>query len=264
MAELFNIQAKTYAGIRPTYPPELFQFIASHTPSHNLAWDVGTGSGQAARALSGYYKNIIATDASTKPLEFAPKLPNVRYEHTSIDMSKAEIEKKIAPKSSVDLITAAQALHWFDLKSFYEQAKWVLRKPNGVLAAWCYTEPTINPTVDEVFRPFYTVDSWPFWDATVRKIVDDEYKTFYFPFEPVDGMENTGPFEFVYERLMDLDEYFSYIRSWSAYQTAKEKGFELLRNDVVEKFENAWREDGKEKKIVKFRVHLIIGKVGNI
>jgi len=51
MADLFVKQAKQYADARPSYPPQLFQFIASKTPSHNLVWDVGTGSGQAAKSV---------------------------------------------------------------------------------------------------------------------------------------------------------------------------------------------------------------------
>ncbi|PNX76684.1 S-adenosylmethionine-dependent methyltransferase [Trifolium pratense] len=62
---------------RPTYPPQLFQFIASKTPSHHLAWDVATGTGQAAKSLATLYENVIATDASEKQLEFAAKLPNI-------------------------------------------------------------------------------------------------------------------------------------------------------------------------------------------
>jgi len=52
MAKLFLKQAKQYADARPSYPPQLFQFIASKTPSHYLAWDVGTGSGQAAKSVN--------------------------------------------------------------------------------------------------------------------------------------------------------------------------------------------------------------------
>lgn len=52
MAELFIKQAKQYLVTRPNYPQQLFQFIASKTPCHDLAWDVGTGSGQAATSVS--------------------------------------------------------------------------------------------------------------------------------------------------------------------------------------------------------------------
>jgi len=55
MADLFLKQAENYAEGRPSYPPELFEFIASKTPSQDLAWDVGTGSGQAARSVSFFF-----------------------------------------------------------------------------------------------------------------------------------------------------------------------------------------------------------------
>ncbi|PKI32599.1 putative methyltransferase DDB_G0268948 [Punica granatum] len=261
MADLFVKQAKQYAKTRPSYPAELFQFIASKAAFHGLAWDVGTGSGQAAQSLAEIYERVVATDTSPTQLGFAPKLPNVRYELTSPVMSWTELEKKIAPESSLDLVTIAQALHWFDLPTFYQQVKWALKKPNGLIAAWCYTVPEVNGLVDSVFRPFYA-DSDPFWDPA-RKLVDNEYRGIDFPFEPVEGADSTGPFRFVSERAMTLTEYFTYIRSWSAYQTAKGEGVELLSSNVIEKFERAWNEDGNSPKIVKFPVYLRIGRTGN-
>ncbi|XP_030525778.1 putative methyltransferase DDB_G0268948 [Rhodamnia argentea] len=262
MAELFVKQAKQYAATRPSYPPQLFRFIASKTPSRDLAWDVGTGSGQAAQSLAEIYSNVVATDTSPKQLELAPKLPNVRYELTSPAMSMAELDQKISGQSSLDLVTIAQALHWFDLPNFYRQVKHVLKKPHGVIAAWCYTIPEVNGPVDSVFRRFYSVDSDPYWDLA-RKLVDGEYRGVDFPFEPVEGMEDTGPVRFVTERAMGVEDFFTYIRSWSAYQTAKEKGVELLNGDTVERFKRAWAEDGEDEKVVKFPVFLKIGRVGD-
>ncbi|XP_059288156.1 LOW QUALITY PROTEIN: uncharacterized protein LOC132041460 [Lycium ferocissimum] len=263
MAELFIKQAQQYSEGRPSYPEELFDFIASKTPCHDLVWDVGTGSGQAAKSLAKTYKNVIATDTSPKQLEFAAKVPNVRYICTSPNMSMSEIETKIGAESSVDLVTIAQAMHWFDLPTFYQQANWLLKKPNGVLAAWCYTVPEVNSSVDAIFEKFYTVDAEPYWELQ-EKLVDEKYKTIDFPFEPVDGCDHNGPFEFKIEKMMDLDSYFIYLRSWSAYQTAREKGVELITDDVVDKFTSAWNEDGKSQKTVTYPIYLRIGKVGNL
>ena len=58
MAELYIKQAEQYAAGRPCYPPEMFDFIASKTPCHDLAWDVGTGSGQAARSVSFFPPSV--------------------------------------------------------------------------------------------------------------------------------------------------------------------------------------------------------------
>ncbi|XVE95813.1 hypothetical protein REPUB_Repub02eG0165500 [Reevesia pubescens] len=258
MANLFIKQAKQYAEGRPSYPPELFKFIASKTPEYDLAWDVGTGSGQAARSLAEIYKNVIATDTSPKQLEFATKLPNIRYRHTSPVMSLVELEQNVAAESSVDLVTIAQAMHWFDLPVFYQQVKWVLKKPHGIIAAWCYTTPEVNDSIDKILQRFYQNS---YWDPQ-RQMVDDKYKGIDFPFKPVDGADSTAPFEFANERLMGLEDYFTYLRSWSAYQKAKEKDVELLSENVIEDFKRAWGEDGNNgQKLVKFPVYLRIGKV---
>lgn len=60
---------------------------------------------------------------------------------------------------------------------------------------------------------------------------------------------------------MDFDDFLTYIKSWSAYQTAKGKGVELLGEGVVQRFKLAWGED--DKKIAKFPVYLRIGRVRN-
>ncbi|TKY62689.1 methyltransferase protein [Spatholobus suberectus] len=250
MAELFVKQARQYADARPSYPPQLFQFIASKTPSHNLAWDVGTGSGQAAKSLAMLYKNVIATDASEKQLEFAAKLPNVRYQHTPSTMSMTEVEQMVAPQGTIDLVTIAQAMHWFDLPTFYEQVKWVLKKPHGVIAAWCYYLPRVNSAVDTILDQLYSSDASLYWDSACT-LFDDKYRSIDFPFELVNGTDHTGPFEFVTETVMDLDDFLTYIKSWSAYQTAKEKGVELLGEDVVQKVKLAWGED--EKRLPNFQ-----------
>ena len=46
--ELFVKQAEVYRRARPRCPVEVISYFASLTPSHELAWDVGTGNGQAA------------------------------------------------------------------------------------------------------------------------------------------------------------------------------------------------------------------------
>ncbi|KAB5519355.1 hypothetical protein DKX38_023674 [Salix brachista] len=227
MAELFVNQAKQYAETRPSYPQQLFQFIASKTPTRDLVWDVGTGSGQAARSLAGIYKKVTGTDTSLKQLELAPKLPNVSYHHTAPVMSGSELEETVSAQST-----------------------------------WCYTIPEVNDSVDSVLEQFHSIDSEPFWEPRL-KLIDDKYRSIDFPFEAVEGADHTGPFKFVAEKLMDLDEYLTYLRSWSAYQTAKTKGVELPRDDMIGSFKRAWNEDGHDQKAVKFPIYLRIGKVGN-
>ncbi|KAJ3684643.1 hypothetical protein LUZ61_013807 [Rhynchospora tenuis] len=262
MTDLFtnSKQAEKYAEARPSYPAELFDFIASKTPRHDLVWDVGTGSGQAAVVLAEKYKYVVGTDVSQQQLDHARKLPNIRYVHTPDSLSLSDLHADVAPPDSVDLVTVAQTLHWIDLPPFYEQVRSVLRKPDGVIAVWCYVEPVVDPAVDAAFWRLYNW-SQPYW-APQRKHVDERYQSLEFPFEPVDTEAHTGPFEFVQEKEMDLNVFLTYIRSWSAYQTAKEKGVEMLPDERVAEFREAWGGCDEEAKVVRFHIFLRMGKVG--
>jgi hypothetical protein len=48
----FSQQSSDYARYRPLYPAQLYEYLASLTPQHDRAWDVGTGNGQAAIGLA--------------------------------------------------------------------------------------------------------------------------------------------------------------------------------------------------------------------
>ncbi|CAH2080661.1 unnamed protein product, partial [Thlaspi arvense] len=177
--------------------------------------------------LAGIFKNVVATDTSQGQLDFAPKLPNVRYQRTPPNMSTAELEQQVSDQSGVDLVTVAQAMHWFDLPSFYRE-------------------------VDSILNRVYFGDSRSYWSSG-RNLIVDRYRSIDFPFEPADGCDHMGPFEFKAERLMDLEDYLAYTRSGSAYQTARDKGVELLTDDVVEEFKQAWGDGGNCQRSSSFR-----------
>ncbi len=65
----FSKQSDLYVKHRPHYPSELYQYLASLTPAHELAWDCGTGNGQAAVALAGFYNEVIASDPSQQQVQ---------------------------------------------------------------------------------------------------------------------------------------------------------------------------------------------------
>ncbi|MDQ3854643.1 MAG: class I SAM-dependent methyltransferase [Thermoproteota archaeon] len=76
---------------------------------------------QGAVFLSEYFEQVIASDASKEQIENAQPRNNIRYE-------VFPAERTTLADDSVDLITIAQALHWFDLYDFYKEVKRVLRK----------------------------------------------------------------------------------------------------------------------------------------
>ncbi len=206
MNETFNDHfaplAASSDGFRPTYPAALFQWLAGIAPQRDLAWDCAAGSGQASGGLARHFARVIATDASPAQIEAATPYPGVEYR-------LAPAEESGLAESSVDLVTVAQALHWFDLQRFYAEVRRVLR-PAGVLAAWTYGVLTVQGSaVDALVQEFYRQTVGPYWPPE-RAQVEDGYRSLPFPFAAI------APPTFSMEASWALPELFGYLRSWSA------------------------------------------------
>ena len=55
----FSKQSQLYAQYRPKYPAEIYSYLASLAPGRSLAWDCGTGNGQAAIGLADYFERCM-------------------------------------------------------------------------------------------------------------------------------------------------------------------------------------------------------------
>src|SRR5215831_1833338 len=128
--DLFSKQASFYAKYRPGYPPELFEYILSFVKQKDTVWDCATGNGQAATELAKYFKTVHATDISEKQLQQAMESDRIIY-------AMASAESSGLPDHSIDLVTVAQAYHWFDFEAFSREVRRVA-KPEGIIAIWGY------------------------------------------------------------------------------------------------------------------------------
>jgi ubiquinone/menaquinone biosynthesis C-methylase UbiE len=84
-----------------------------------MAWDCAAGSGQATADLARRFDRVIATDASSEQISAAKPISNVEYRVATAEQSGLS-------DNCADLVTVAQALHWFDLPKFYAEARRVL------------------------------------------------------------------------------------------------------------------------------------------
>lgn len=203
----FSHGAADYAEARPTYPPALFALLADLAPGRSAAWDCGTGNGQAARGLAEFFEIVYATDPSQQQIERASLHPRIRYARS------AETAPFLADES-LDLVTAAQAAHWFDRDLFYHEAKRVLR-PRGWIAIWCYELCLIDPAIDALLRSFYIDALAPFWPPE-RAHVETAYRELDFPFA-----ERPFPGLFM-EHDWSLEQFTGYLRTWSAVKRCQE------------------------------------------
>ena len=230
----FSKQAADYAKFRPRYPHEMFGYLGSVAPSRKLAWDCGTGNGQAAVGLATVFDRVIATDASEK------QISNVQP-HERVEYRVASAENSGIKSGTVDLIMVAQALHWFDLDGFYHEARRVL-KTNGVLAASAYNLLQIDPSIDEVINRYYHEVVGPFW-APERKLVES-FAEIPFPFHEI------CPPKFEMTAQWDLDHLVGYLRTWSASQLfLKAKGTDPVEQ-IIHNLRSAWGNPQQVRSII--------------
>lgn len=197
----FSTHSAEYARYRPNYPPALFDWLAQLVPERALAWDVGTGSGQAALGLARHFARVVASDAAEAQLRNAVAHPRVVYKVMPAERGDLD-------DASADLVTVAQALHWFDFDRFYAEVRRVL-KPRGAIAAWTYGVNRIAPEIDAIVQRYYVEIVGPYWPPE-REYVDKAYRTIPFPFEEIEAPR------FEMQQPWTLDDLLGYLGTWSA------------------------------------------------
>ena len=199
----FSTQSGQYAQYRPKYPETLYAYLASVVPARSLVWDCGTGNGPAALGLAQYFERVYATDASAEQIAHAESDDKVEYHIERAEQVGLE-------SASVDLVTVAQAVHWFDLDKFYREVNRVLTQ-NGVLTVWTYHLPEISPQINKTLFRYYSEVLAGFWPARIHYL-DGRYTTLPFPFEEI------SPPSMAMETKWDLDQLAGFLDSWSGTQ----------------------------------------------
>ena len=231
----FSPLAAAYASFRPHYPAALFEYLASCCRRRELAWDCACGSGQATLDLADHFDVVVATDASAAQIAAAPPRANVRYRLASAVASGVAAE-------SVDLVSVAQALHWFDLEPFYAEVTRVLRS-GGVLAVWTYGVLHVaGEEIDRRVQHCYRETLGAYWPPE-RKLVEEGYRSLPFAFA-----ELTPP-SFEMQEDWSLPQLSGYVRSWSASARYLEKNAVDPAAALEESLAPLWSNPGELRRI---------------
>lgn len=243
----FSKHSQSYAQFRPSYPTCLFEWLASVSPAKEFAWDCATGSGQAAILLADQFERVHATDASANQIAQAQPKNGVQYVVANASASGL-------PAESVDLVTVAQALHWFDVEVFYREVKRVLKR-HGVLAVWSYGLATCGiEAIDRLVYRFYQEEVGAYWPPE-RYHVETNYSQLPFPFKHLD----VPAFEM--EAPRNATQLAGYLRTWSATKRFEsERGFNPV-DMIVPELENAWPKEALSL-VFKTRLNIQAGFVG--
>ena len=243
--DYFSSIAKQYAKHRPSYPAGMFDYLTSLASGRDLAWDCGTGNGQAAIELAERFQKVIATDASAEQLQLAIIHPRVSYL-----VERAERSSNLP--HSVDLITAGTAAHWFDFDAFYAEVRRV-GKPGGVLAVWTYFRPYLDSHIDQVIFDFYSKTLDGYWPERIHFLAEG-YRTLPFPFEEIE------PPPFYMEAHWTLEDLLGFLSSWSAvkrYLELEDRHPVMLILDDLKRY---WG-DEEQPRTIRWPLYFRIGRL---
>lgn len=230
----FDQGGADYAAFRPDYSPALSLALASLSPARRRAVDVGCGAGQLTLSLADHFETVVGVDPGVDQIAHAPVRPNVSYVVAPAEATGLEA-------GSADLITAAQAAHWFDLPAFYAEARRI-SVPGALLALITYGAPVLETDLCDRFDRFYADEIGPFWPPE-RALVDSGYAGIDFPFPELEAPASG------IERDWSLPQLLGYVGTWSAARRAREAG----RSDVLDAFASdlaaAWGDPERLRRI---------------
>ncbi|RKN80130.1 class I SAM-dependent methyltransferase [Ulvibacterium marinum] len=237
----FSKQSKAYKKFRPTYPSTLYEELLKWVHTKDVCWDCGTGNGQVASALSPYFRTVFATDISQKQIQNAGNRDNVIFKVERAENTNFQ-------DSQFDLITVAQAIHWFDSAVFNSEVRRV-GKNGGVLAVWGYGLLRISPAIDELIAHFYKDIIGPYWDKE-RKHIDAAYETIDLDFQPLAIDSN-----FAITVQWDLRSLRGYLNTWSSVQNYMgQNNGENPVDGFMDKLKSSWGDT--EQKSINFPIFM--------
>lgn len=239
----FSSVAESYRSFRPRYPRALFDWLAAQAPATGCVWDCATGNGQAAVALADSFERVEATDASAEQIAAAEAHPKIRY-------SVAPAEASGLEANSADLITVAQAAHWFDMEAFAREAERVA-KPGGIIAVISYVMCQVDPAIDALVDEWYQgplVSHWP----PERIHVDTAYRYLHLPFERIDTPKITMTAEW------SADSFLGYLGTWSGVRGLKANTGRDMIAEIDHEVRTLW---GTETRTVRWPLVLRVGTV---
>lgn len=114
----FSDRVKDYSRYRPGYPAEVFESLTAdlNLDSHSIIADIGAGTGLLTEKLLSTTAHVVAVEPNQEMRAACDQRLTVQPKYSS---TAGTAEDTGLAGHSVDLITAAQAFHWFSLKESF-------------------------------------------------------------------------------------------------------------------------------------------------
>lgn len=157
------------------------------------------------------------------------------------------------PDKCAGLVTAAQAVHWFDLPKFYAEVRRIGTQ-GGTLALVSYGVLTLDDShLNDLFQHFYWQEIGAYWPPE-RKLVDTGYATIDFPFDELESPAMEICLKW------NLSEFLGYLSTWSAVRHAKDLGREDVLHRFAASLAGVWGDPNATRSVV-WPINMRIGRL---
>ncbi|MBA3991091.1 MAG: class I SAM-dependent methyltransferase [Propionibacteriales bacterium] len=236
-AASFGGVARGYASARPGYPADAVRWLVGATPA--LVLELGAGTGKLTAELLRQGHRVIASEPS------APMLAELRAGSPGAAAVRAGAERIPFATSSVDVVIAAQAFHWFDPARALVEIARVLR-PGGVLGlVWNLRDESV-----------------PWVRRLTALIGSDSLEV-----DPAEALDSSGRFdrlevaEFRHWQQVFRDTLVGLVASRSYVATLGEKERGVLLAEVGELYDGYGR--GPDGMLLPYVTHCFRARVSN-
>ena len=146
--ERFSSRVENYIKYRPSYPAAVLELLSSRCglDAESAVADVGSGTGILTELLLETGAAVFAVEPNRGMREAAERHLNDYGRFNSVD---GTAEATTLSEASVDLITASQAFHWFDVQKSRRELRRILSPEGWVALIWNERPVEPMPLLDE-------------------------------------------------------------------------------------------------------------------
>ncbi|MGL5812030.1 MAG: class I SAM-dependent methyltransferase [Aeromonas sp.] len=229
----FSARVEAYVKYRPGYPAAMLDFLAAELamgPDARVA-DIGAGTGILTALLAPRVGEIFAVEPNPDMRGAAERL---LVEAGNIHWLGGSAEATGIPAGCLELVTVAQAFHWFDRRAFKAECRRLLKPGGRVALIW--NDRLTDTGFLQAYEAGLRAYSGDYEEVNHRNLGEADFAAFFEGAYRLDCFPN--------RQLFDLDGVMGRLNSSSYAPAIGTPAYEQLAALIHREFER-WAQDGR-------------------